>query len=254
MELFDLSNKVAVVTGGNRGIGLGMARGLAKAGADVVIAARNGDKAKGALNELKQLGANAIFVPVDVEKEKSCRALISSTVDHFGRLDILVNNAGISPGGPPEDFTLEDWLKVINVNLTSAFLCSQAAYPQMKKVGRGKIINVASGLAFFATPTLAAYSASKAGVLQMGRSLAMAWGKDNIQVNTVVPGWTDTDMTRERRYGEPGFNERITSRIPLGRWGEPDDFAGVAVFLASAASDFITGGYFVVDGGYLISG
>jgi 2-dehydro-3-deoxy-D-gluconate 5-dehydrogenase len=254
MELFDLSNKVAIVTGGNGGIGLGMARGLAKAGAAVVIAARNRDKAEGAVKELTQLGAKTIFVPVDVAKDKSCQDLITSTVEHFGRLDILVNNAGIALTNMPEDFPLEDWRKVIDTNLTSAFLCSQAAYPQMKKVGRGKIINVASGLAFFATPQSAAYSASKAGVLQMGRSLAMAWGKDNIQVNTVVPGWTVTDMTRGRSYSVPALKERITARIPLGRWGEPDDFAGIAVFLASAASDFITGGYFVVDGGYLISG
>ena len=122
----------------------------------------------------------------------------------------------------------------------------------MKKAGGGKIINVASGMAFFAAPLTVAYSASKAGMLQMGRALATAWGKDNIQVNAVLPGWTDTDMTRGRRHSVAGFNERVIARTPLGRWGEADDFAGIAVFLASPASDFVTGGAFVVDGGYTI--
>ena len=253
MELFELTNRVAIVSGGNGGIGLGMARGLAKAGATIVVAARNKQKSDEAVKELKGLGARSTFIPVDVEKEASCRALIASTVEQFGKLDILVNNAGIALPKMPEEYSLEEWSKVIQANLTSAFICSQAAYPEMKKGGRGKIINVASGMAILAAPLSAPYAASKAGMLQMGRVLATAWGKDNIQVNAVLPGWTDTDMTRGRRHSVAGFNERVIARTPLGRWGEPEDFAGIAVFLASAASDFVTGGAFVVDGGYLVS-
>lgn len=253
MDLFDLSNKIAIITGGNGGIGLGMARGLAKAGASIVIAARNKEKSETAVTELTGIGAKATFIPVDVEKENSCRALVASTVGQFGKVDILVNNAGIALPKMPEDYTVEEWSKVLQANLTSAFMCAQAVYPEMKKLGGGKIINVASGMAHFAAPLTVAYSASKAGMLQMGRSLATAWGKDNIQVNAVLPGWTDTDMTRGRRHSVAGFNERVIARTPLGRWGEPNDFSGIAVFLASRASDFVTGAAFTVDGGYTVS-
>jgi 2-dehydro-3-deoxy-D-gluconate 5-dehydrogenase len=252
MQLFDLSNKVAIVTGGNGGIGLGMARGLASAGAAIVVAARNKEKSNVAVKELRQLGARATFIPVDVEREISCRELITSTVEEFGRLDILVNNAGIAVHKMPEDYTVEEWLKILNTNLTSAFMCSQAAYPVMKKLGGGKIINVASGMAVLAGPLSTPYAASKAGMVQMGRAMATAWGKDNIQVNAVLPGWTNTDMT-VRRHTMTDFNERVIARTPLGRWGEPGDFAGIAVFLASPASDFVTGGAFVVDGGYTVT-
>lgn len=205
------------------------------------------------MQELSRLGGRTAFVPVDVENESSCRALVASTVAQFGKVNVLVNNAGISLPKMPEEYTVEEWSKVLQANLTSAFMCAQAVYPEMKKAGGGKIINVASGLALLAAPLSVAYSASKAGMLQMGRALATAWGKDNIQVNAVLPGWTDTDMTRGRRHSVPGFNERVIARTPLGRWGEPEDFAGIAVFLASSASDFVTGGAFGVDGGYTIS-
>jgi 2-deoxy-D-gluconate 3-dehydrogenase len=253
MKLFDLTGKVAIVTGGNGGIGLGMARGLAQAGATIVVAARNAQKSATAVAELKGFGAESAFLPVDVEKEPSCRALVAVAVERFGRLDILVNNAGTAIRRRPEDLSLEEWTHVIDTNLTGAFLCAQAAYPEMKKVGGGKIINVASGMAFFAAPFAVAYCSSKGGMVQLGRALATAWAADNIQVNNVLPGWTETEFTEAPRSNMAGFTERVIARTPAGRWGAPDDFAGIAVFLASSASNFITGGCFAVDGGYTVT-
>jgi len=253
MKLFDLTGKVAIVTGGNGGIGLGMARGLAQAGATIVVAARNAQKSAAAVNELTGYGVESAFLPVDVEKDASCRALVVATVERFGRLDILVNNAGIAIRKRPEDFTLEEWTRVIGTNLTGAFICSQAAYPEMKKVGGGKIINVASAMAFLATPFSLPYSSSKGGMVQLGRGLATAWAADNIQVNNVLPGWTDTEFTEAPRRNLAGFTERVIARTPAGRWGGPNDFTGIAIFLASPASDFITGGCFAVDGEYTVT-
>ena len=253
MKPFDLTGKVAIVTGGNGGIGLGMARGLAQAGAAVVVAARNAQKAAGAVEELIALGADSVFVPVDVEQDSSCRELVAATLDRFGRLDILVNNAGTVTRAPhrPENLTLDEWSRVVNTNLTGAFLCAKAAYPAMRKAGGGKIINVSSGLANRALPLALAYCVSKGGMLQLGRVLATAWAADNIQVNNVLPGWTETEMTAPR-VADAAFRERVIADTPAGRWGVPNDFAGVAVFLASAASDFITGACFAVDGGITV--
>ena len=253
MKIFDLTGKVAVVTGGNGGIGLGMARGLAQAGATIVVGARNVEKATAAVEELKSYGVESAFISVDVANEKSCRALIASAEQRFGRLDILVNNAGTTVRKRPDECTIEDWQRVMDTNLTGAYLCAQAAYPIMKRQGRGKIINVASGMAFLTLATAMAYSASKAGMVQMGRGLAVAWAADNIQVNNVLPGWTETEFTAFPRLNVQGFADRVTQRTPAGRWGRPGDFAGIAVFLASPASDFVTGGVFAVDGGYTVT-
>jgi 2-deoxy-D-gluconate 3-dehydrogenase len=254
MTIFDLQKQVAFITGGNGGIGLGMAKGFASAGATVVIAGRNKTKAQSALSELHSLGAQAEFVELDVLKEASCQEAIQRAVERYGRLDILVNNAGTSIRKQPEDLTAQDWHLVMNTNLTSAFLCSQAAYPHMARAGGGKIINIGSMMSIFGMPYAAPYAASKGGIVQMTRAMATAWAKDNIQVNTILPGWVDTDLTRSARQQVSGLHEKVLARTPAQRWGAPDDFAGIAVFLAAPASNFITGVAIPVDGGYSIQG
>jgi 2-dehydro-3-deoxy-D-gluconate 5-dehydrogenase len=251
MTMFDLTGRIAVVTGGNGGIGLGMARGLAAAGAGVVVAARNGEKAAAAL---AALGSESAFIALDVADESSCRAMIARAADRFGRVDILVNNAGTSIRKPPETYTAAEWHVVLDTNLTGAFLCSQAAHPVMKRSGGGKIINIGSMFALFGSAYAAPYAASKGALVQLTKSLAAAWAADDIQVNAILPGWIDTELTRDARQQVPGLHERVLARTPAGRWGIPDDLAGVAVFLASAASDFITGAAIPVDGGFSAMG
>jgi len=252
MTIFSLQNRVAFVTGGNGGIGLGMARGLAVAGAAVVIAGRNKEKAKSALTELHSVGAQADFVELDALEEASCRQAVQRAIDRFGRLDILVNNAGTTVRKQPEELTAQEWHLVMDTNLTSAFLCSQAAYPHMVRAGGGKIINIGSMMSVFASSYATPYAASKGGIVQLAKSLAVAWAKDNIQVNAILPGWIDTDLTRKAREQVQGLNERVLARTPAHRWGVPDDFAGIAVFLAASASNFITGAAIPVDGGYSV--
>jgi len=249
MKLFDLSGRVAVITGGNGGIGLGMAKGMAAAGATIVVAGRDAAKNSAAVKELKDAGAEASAIPVDVLKEESCRALIDQTVKAHGRLDILVNNAGMSIRKQPEQYTLAEWHTVLDSNLTSAFLCSHAAYPALKQRG-GKIINIGSMMSIFGAPFATAYAASKGGMVQMTKSMATAWAKDNIQVNAILPGWIDTALTRRAREQVQGLHDSVLKRTPAARWGMPDDFAGIAVFLAAPASDFVTGATIAVDGGY----
>ena len=248
--MFDLKGKVAIVTGGNGGIGLGMARGLAGAGARVVVAARNKEKSSAAVSELQALGAGALAISADVTDEKSVAALINETILRCNRIDILVNNAGINIRKPAQDLALEEWRQVLDTNLTSAFLCSRDAYPHMKRGGGGKIINVGSMLSIFGATFAPAYGASKGGIVQLTKSLAVAWARDNIQVNAVLPGWVDTDLTRQARKELQGLHERVLAGTPAGRWGGIDDFAGIAVFLASPASDFLTGAAIPLDGGY----
>jgi 2-deoxy-D-gluconate 3-dehydrogenase len=250
MNPFDLDGRVAIVTGGNGGIGLGMARGLAQAGARVVIAARNREKSLSAVAELEGFGATADFIPLDVASPPSCRAVIAEVVARHDRLDILVNNAGMSIRKPPETYTVEEWRQVIETNLTGAFVLCQAAHPIMERQGGGKIINIGSMMSIFGGAYAAPYSTSKGGLVQLTKSLATAWARDNIQVNAVLPGWIDTELTRDARAQVPGLNERVLNRTPAGRWGLPDDLSGVAVFLAAPASDFVTGAAIPVDGGY----
>lgn len=254
MNLFDLSNRVAIITGGNGGIGLGMARGLANAGAAVIVAGRNAEKNSAAVAELEALGAKAIAVEVEITSEASCRAMIAKAVERFGRLDILINNAGTNIRKPPQDYSMAEWHTVLETNLTSAFVCSQAAYPEMKRAGGGKIINIGSMMSIFGASFATPYAASKGGIVQLTKALATAWAKDNIQVNAVLPGWIDTELTRGARRDVPGLHERVLERTPAGRWGDTKDFAGIAVFLSSSASDFITGTAIPVDGGYSVQG
>jgi 2-deoxy-D-gluconate 3-dehydrogenase len=248
--MFDLKGRVAIVTGGNGGIGLGMAKGLAKAGARVVVAARNAEKSSAAVRELKALGSDALAIAVDVTDERSVESLMAEAAQQCGRIDILVNNAGINIRKPAHELPLEQWKQVIDTNLTSTFTCSRAAYPHFKRSGGGKIINIGSMLSIFGAPFAPAYGASKGGVVQLTKSLAVTWAADNIQVNAVLPGWIDTDLTRKAREDLQGLNERVLARSPAGRWGRIDDFEGIAVFLSSPASAFITGTAIAVDGGY----
>jgi 2-deoxy-D-gluconate 3-dehydrogenase len=252
--VFDLKGKVAVVTGGNGGIGLGMARGLASAGARVVIAARNAEKSRTAARDLERLGGEPVTVEVDVADEASVTAMLDRTLERCGRVDILVNNAGINIRKRPEEYQVEEWHRVLDTNLTSAFLCARAAFPAFQRAGGGKIINVGSMMSLFGASFAGPYSASKGGLVQFTKSLAVAWARDNVQVNAVLPGWIDTDLTRDARRQVEGLHDSVLRRTPAGRWGVIDDFAGVAVFLASAASDFITGAVITVDGGFSVQG
>jgi len=248
---FDLTGKVAFITGGNGGIGLGMAKGLAAAGAKVVIGGRDRAKADAALAALRTIG-EADFVAMDARDERSCRHAVDEAASRFGRLDVLINNAGTTVRKPPQELSTAEWNLVLETNLTASFVCAQAAYPHMRKAGGGKIICVGSMMSIFASPYAVAYSASKGGIVQMARSLAVAWANDNIQVNCILPGWIDTALTRQARVEVPGLHERVLARTPAKRWGDPQDFAGIAVFLASAASDFVTGAAIPVDGGYSV--
>lgn len=251
---FNLSGKVAIVTGGNGGIGLGIARGLARAGAGVVIVGRNEAKSKEAVREIEQLGAKALALAIDVTDKVAVAGMVATTLDKFGRLDILINNAGINIRHPAHTLALDDWHAVIDTNLTSAFLCAQAAYPAMKKVGGGKIINIGSMMSIFGAGFAPAYAASKGGIVQFTKSIAASWAQDNIQANAILPGWIDTDLTRKAREQLPQLNENVLARTPAKRWGSADDLAGTAVFLASSASDFVTGIAIAVDGGYSAQG
>jgi len=247
---FDLTGKVAVVTGGNGGLGLGIAMGLAGAGANIVVAARSVEKTAQALEDIRALGVEAHGINVDVTKEPAIQRMVTNTLDHMGRLDILVNNSGIAIRTLPEDLTAPQWDSVVDVNLRAAFLTSREAYAQMISVGGGKIINVGSMYSIFGSDWGAPYAASKGGLVQLTKSLAVAWAKDNIQVNAVLPGWFVTDLTRGIPNSDLNRYDNISRRIPIGRWGEPSELGGAAVFLASSASDYVTGSTLAVDGGY----
>jgi 2-dehydro-3-deoxy-D-gluconate 5-dehydrogenase len=253
-DLFDLSGKVAVVTGGNGGIGLGMARGLAEAGANIAIVGRNEAKSIAAAADLAKLGVKAISVVADVTDPSAVTAMVGRVGSELGRIDILVNNAGINIRKAPHALSLDEWDSVIRTNLTSAFLCSQTVHPAMKTAGAGKIINIGSMMSIFGASFAPAYAASKGGIVQFTRSCAVAWAPDNIQANAVLPGWIDTDLTRRAREQVDGLHDKVLARTPAARWGAIDDFAGIAVFLSSAASDFITGTAIPVDGGFSVMG
>ena len=254
MDWFDLTGKVAVVTGGNGGIGLGMARGLARAGASVAVVGRDAAKSAGAVAELEALGATAIAVEADLTESAAHPRMAEAAAERLGGIDILVNNAGTNIRKRPEDLDEDEWRTVLDTNLTSAFLASKACYPFMKRAGGGKILNNGSMMSIFGAPWAAPYAASKGGMVQLTRALATAWAADGIQVNCFLPGWIDTDLTRRARREVPELHDRVLARTPAGRWGDIDEFQGIAVFLASRASDFVTGAVITVDGGFSVSG
>ena len=244
-----LKGKVAVVTGGNGGLGLGFATGLAQAGADIAIWARNIEKSEAAVKKLKSLGVNAKAFNVDVADKNQINQGMIDTEKEFGGVDILVANAGINIRKAPENYLPDEVDRIIKVNLTGVFDCCQAVYPSMKKRGGGKIITVGSLTSVFGFGIAPIYSATKGAVVQLTMSLANSWGRDNIQVNSVLPGWIKTELTEQTR-SLPDFVNKVLDRTPAGRWGEPIDFAGIAKFLGSSDSDFITGVAIPVDGGF----
>lgn len=254
MDLFDLTGRVAVVTGGNSGIGLGIAKGLAAAGAKVAIAARDRRRTDDAVGQIRSAGGEAAAVIADACEPADIERMVAETVACYGRLDILVNNVGGIVRKTPQDLSLDEWHWTVNICLTSAFIAAKAAYPHFKKAGGGKILNNGSMAAIFGAPFTAAYGAAKGGMVQLTRSLAVAWAKDNIQVNCYLPGWIETRQTANLPEQFPGLAEKIAQRCPMGHWGKGEDFAGIGVFLASRASDYITGAAIPVDGGYSVAG
>jgi len=247
--LFDLTGKVAVITGGNGGIGLGCARGLAAAGASIAIWARDPAKSALAIAELESMGATAKSYQVDVKSKSDLEQATRNTVSDFGGIDILIANAGVNIRMRPEKYTDEIVDEIIDVNVKAVFHCAQLVYPEMKKRGGGKIILIGSLTSVQGLGVAPIYSATKGAVVQLGKSLAAAWGADNIQVNTILPGWIVTEMTSVTR-AVPGLPEHVLSRTPAGRWGSPADFAGIATYFASSASDFVTGTDIQIDGGF----
>ena len=240
------------MTGGNGGIGRGIAVGLAQAGASVVIAARNEQKTADTIAEIEAFGGTAVGVTCDVLQRADIDAAVEAARSNFGRLDVLVANAGVGRGAQPQDIAEVDWDLVVDTNLKSVFQCAQAAYPLLKEGGRGKVITIGSMYSLFGSPAVSSYSASKGGVIQLTKSLAVAWARDNIQVNAILPGWVWTEMT-EGIKDNPKNLDRIVDRTPAKRFAEPDELAGTAIFLASHASDFVTGQSLAVDGGYSIA-
>lgn len=253
-DLFDLTGKVAFVTGGNGGIGLGIAKGFVRQGASVAIAARNKGKMQAALDELKALKGKAVAVECDVTSKASVQKAVDEAARTLGGLDILVNNSGTSRRAPElQDLSQDDFEYVVDVNLNSVHRVSVAVFPHMKERGGGKVINIGSMMSVFGSPYASAYSASKGGVVQYTKSCAIAWARYNIQVNCILPGWVHTDMTGAFLKMFPEREAEIVKRTPAGRWAQPDEMAGPAVFLASKASGFVTGAAIAVDGGFSVS-
>lgn len=248
-QLFDLTGKVAIITGGSIGLGRQMAEGLAEAGAELVLCARKKERCEQTAEELRKAGAKVLALACDVKNQADIRAAVETVVSKLGRLDILINNAGTSWGASVETMTLDQWNKVIETNLTGTFLFSQAVGPAMIAQRSGKIINITSVAGIHGAPPefqAIGYHASKGGVIAFTKDLACKWGQHNIQVNAIAPGWFPTNMSSvviERN------RDLFLKRLPLGRFGNQDDLKGAAVYLASKASDFVTGHVLVVDGG-----
>jgi NAD(P)-dependent dehydrogenase (short-subunit alcohol dehydrogenase family) len=248
-ELFDLTGRAAIVTGGGAGLGRQMAEGLAEMGANLVLCARKKERCERAAQELGALGVKTLALGCDVRNPAHIQQVVDAAVAAFGRIDILINNAGASWGAPVEEMKLEHWNKVIETNLTGSFLFAQAAAKFMIPQRAGKIINIASVAGLRGAPPefqATGYHASKGGVITLTKDLACKWAQHNIHVNAIAPGWFPTNMSEvviERN------KEMLRKRIPLGRFGGPHDLKGAAIFLASAASDFVTGHVLVVDGG-----
>ena len=253
-NLFDLTGRVALITGGNGGLGLGMALGLAGAGADIAIAARNAEKNAAAVAAVASTGRRAVAIPTDVTSDSDIDDMAARAVARFGRVDILVNNAGATVRKAPEDITAAEWDSVLDVNLRAAFLSSKAVYPHFKAQGGGKIISIGSMFSIFGGGGSGVpYSSSKGGIVQLAKSFAVAWAGDNIQSNAILPGWFMTELTQAIPENQPERYDLINRRIPMGRWGEASELQGAAVFLASRASDYVTGAVITVDGGYSVA-
>ncbi len=253
MKLFDLSGKIAIVTGGSQGIGFGISRGLALAGATVIIANRRAAEGERAAESLKKEGLSAVAIPTDVSRKASVEALVAKVISDFGRIDILVNNAATIIRKPAEDFTEEEWDQIFNTNLRGLFFCAQLVGREMIKQRRGKIINISSVLSQIVQPGRAVYAIAKAGVSHLTRALALEWGKYHINVNAIAPGLTITPLNQRYFEENPEELKDIVATIPLAREAYPPDYAGAAIFLASDASDYITGQTLLVDGGMTLA-
>lgn len=248
-DLFDLTGKTAIVTGGGSGIGRQMAQALAEAGASLVLCARKVERCEQAAEELAQLGVKTLALACDVRDPGQVQAVVERTGNELGGIDVLVNNAGTVWGAPPEEMPLDGWQKVVDVNLTGVFLFAQAAGRVMIGEGGGKIVNIASVAGLGGAPpevmNAIAYNTTKGGVISFTRDLACKWARHGINVNAIAPGWFPSDMSRSTLDGHP----ELVEHIPLRRFGGPDDLKGAILFLASAASDYVTGHTLVVDGG-----
>ncbi|MEH7299005.1 SDR family oxidoreductase [Neobacillus drentensis] len=249
LELFKLDGKVAAVTGATRGIGRSIALSLAEAGADIALLQRSPEQTD-VKEEIESLGRKCLIVPCDLEDIDQVKAAIPNVVSHFGKIDILVNNAGIQRRSPSVDFSEQDWDDVINVNLKTVWLLCQQAGRYMVPNGKGKIINMASLLSYQGGLTVPAYAAAKGGVAQLTKALSNEWAKHNVNVNAIVPGYIATDMNTAL-INDGTRNRQILERIPSGRWGNPEDFKGTVVYLASDASNYVHGHLLAVDGGWL---
>jgi NAD(P)-dependent dehydrogenase (short-subunit alcohol dehydrogenase family) len=248
--MFNLRGKVAIVTGASSGLGVVFAEALAEVGANVELAARRVEKLNDVANRLKSLNVAVRPFQCDVSKQEEVQALVDDTIKTFGTLDIIVNNAGVAAMSPATDISIEEWNKVVSVNLTGVFLCARTAARQMIKEGGGKVVNISSiygavGDVFPASP----YYATKGAVINMTRDLAVEWAPYNIKVNAIAPGFFPSEMT-EAIFQDPGYLEYIRKQTPLGRPGNPDDLKGAVVYLASPASDYVTGQTIFVDGGW----
>lgn len=251
--MFDLAGKVAIVTGGTSGIGFGIAKGFVRAGARVALIGRHAARGEKALGDLGAADA-AIYVKADISVGGQCDRMVEEVEQRFGRVDILVNNAGMNIRRDAQDYSHAEWHQIVDTNLSSAFYCAQAVYRAFVRAKGGKILNIGSMLSLFGTTYGAGYAASKGGIVQLGRALAVEWAPQNIQVNTLLPGWIETELTAEAKKRFPDLESGILSRTPQARWGRPEDLAGIAVALCSSACNFITGTAIPVDGGYSIQG
>ncbi len=252
MDIFDLSGKVAIVTGGNQGIGLAISRGLAEAGAAVIIANRRAEEGKQAAESLKKDELNVISIPIDVTDEASIAEMVSNVVENLGKIDILVNNAGVIIRKAAEEVTREDWDYMMNINLRGVFFCCQLVGREMIKQKKGKIINISSDASQRATAERSVYATSKAGVSHLTRCLAVEWAKHNINVNAIGPGPTRTPLNKKYYEENPDKLQQTVQSIPMGRMGDTSDYIGAAVFLASEASNFMTGQTLLIEGGSTI--
>jgi gluconate 5-dehydrogenase len=251
-ELFDLSGKVALVTGGNRGIGLAVAKGMAQHGADIAIVARTRQQLEAAKKQIQASTGKSVWMfAFDLGNTEAIEDLFENIVAETKGVDILINCAGTTARAPAEEVKLDDWKQVIELNLTAVFVMSQAFCRHRKQTAKnGKIINIGSLLCHAARATNAPYASSKGGLLMLTKSLAVEWAKYRINVNAIGPGYITTELTKPL-WTDKEFDKWVVSKTPLGRWGQPEDLVGVAVFLASSASDFITGQIIYVDGGWL---
>jgi NAD(P)-dependent dehydrogenase (short-subunit alcohol dehydrogenase family) len=251
MELFELRGRVALVTGASKGLGKSMAMALGEAGADIVLVARGPVKLAEAEKEVADMGVRTLTVAADVTIPEDVDKMVSQALAKFGKIDILVNNVGTYVGKPIEESTTEDWFNLINTNLTSTYLCCRAVGKHMMERQRGKVVNMAAAIGALGARNSSAYCASKGGVIQLTRALAVEWAKYHITVNAIAPGTMETEITA-KMLEDPKVRKALEGKVPMGRIGQPSDLAGTVIFLSASGSDYITGQTIFVDGGFSV--